>query len=732
MASFERHCGTTLLASRYDTLEAADSALRSHAFTNGYALVINLYYPNVERPTRVTYQCAKAGAPKCASNPDLHPSKRRHTSSHRTKCPYRVNLRLRSGVWGCEAIVSRGSGASRGSPHNHPWIEAAGFATWRMGLLSTRKDEAIAMWNSGSRPGQIAATLRSTGPPQMRDIMPKDITNLLAAHRREELGGLTPIEWLLKQLKQQPDAFFYREKRSERGHLQRLFIAPRQHVELLRQSPDTLILDTTYKTNRFKMPLLNVCGVSQLRQAFQIATVFLEGEKEEPFAWALHALEGYLTIYQLPKPRCLVTDRDQALINALAAYPSFEGIPGLICRWHINMNVLAKTKAFFPKPIRLRDGTIERHPTFAGFLRAWNELIEASSVPQFEELLARLQAASHPYEAVAYVVNTWIEPYKHQFVRCFINNVRHFGHTSTSIAESSHASIKRWIRSSTGDLATVFRGLLNFWDTQSNRILTAQAQRFNRLAFYTDIDLLSLVRTDLTPYALQAIVRGLQTIPRGTAAGAPRQRIDGPCGGSCPILTSMGLPCRHILFSHDVTNTPLQLAQFDRHWWWCQPPQATTEAITVPHTAPPSLPPPPLLNPLVVRGKGRPKGALETSNPKAKRGHGKGSTRRHLSAFETARAQEQRDAVPEPPASTAPPMLQLRQQPQQHHDTYEPGTINPRASQRYLEALADEPDELSDLALIPEQVEGRIDRYIEQEGLEEQEVCEEEIECLGG
>ncbi|MBE3041773.1 hypothetical protein IMZ48_04175 [Candidatus Bathyarchaeota archaeon] len=86
---------------------------------------------------------------------------------------------------------------------------------------------------------------------------------------------------LLQQLTS--GAFFFREKRDKNGHIERLFIAPRQHTELIRQASDILMLDTTYKTNRFRMPLFNICGISQQRQPFQIASVFLEGESEARF-----------------------------------------------------------------------------------------------------------------------------------------------------------------------------------------------------------------------------------------------------------------------------------------------------------------------------------------------------------------------------------------------------------------------------------------------------------------
>ena len=200
-----------------------------------------------------------------------------------------------------------------------------------------------------------------------------DISNLLATHRRLELAGMTPIQWLYKQLESHDEDLFFSEKRSELGHVQRLFIAPKQHIKLWRQSPDILLLDTTYKTNRFKMPLLSICGVSQQQQPFQLAAVFLDGEREEQFGWALKCLTDYLSQQQLQQqlqqPRIIITDRDLALINALEAHESLQSVPRLLCRWHIDMNILAKTKSYFPKATRQPNGTIERHPSFAAFLQ---------------------------------------------------------------------------------------------------------------------------------------------------------------------------------------------------------------------------------------------------------------------------------------------------------------------------------------------------------------------------
>jgi hypothetical protein len=50
------------------------------------------------------------------------------------------------------------------------------------------------------------------------------------------------------------------------------------------------------------------------------------------------------------EPVTVVTDRELALLNSLEVY--FPNTTHILCRWHVNMNVLAKTKGYFPKPIK--------------------------------------------------------------------------------------------------------------------------------------------------------------------------------------------------------------------------------------------------------------------------------------------------------------------------------------------------------------------------------------------
>jgi hypothetical protein len=73
----------------------------------------------------------------------------------------------------------------------------------------------------------------------------------------------------------------------------------------------------------------------------------------------------------------IVTDRDIGLINAIEV--RFPASRHLLCRWYINMNILAKTKGFFPKPVRV-NRVIQRAPQFQEFLRSWNTLLASPNI----------------------------------------------------------------------------------------------------------------------------------------------------------------------------------------------------------------------------------------------------------------------------------------------------------------------------------------------------------------
>jgi hypothetical protein len=141
---------------------------------------------------------------------------------------------------------------------------------------------------------------------------------------------------------------------------------------LWKENPDILLLDCTYKTNRYNMPFLNICAVTGNNMVIQVGLAFLSGERESDYNWEINWIRDLMAEHSIEEPSSIVTDRELALMKCLDT--QFPASQYILCHWHVNMNVLAKTKRWFPAPVRV-NGTIQRHPQFQEFIQSWNTLL---------------------------------------------------------------------------------------------------------------------------------------------------------------------------------------------------------------------------------------------------------------------------------------------------------------------------------------------------------------------
>ena len=58
-------------------------------------------------------------------------------------------------------------------------------------------------------------------------------------------------------------------------------------IKLFNTFLTVLILDLTYKTNKYRLPLLEMVGVTSTEKTYSVGFSFLECEKEDNFTWAL-------------------------------------------------------------------------------------------------------------------------------------------------------------------------------------------------------------------------------------------------------------------------------------------------------------------------------------------------------------------------------------------------------------------------------------------------------------
>jgi len=74
--------------------------------------------------------------------------------------------------------------------------------------------------------------------------------------------------------------YYFAYKEDDRDYLKYLFFAYLESFKYFRKNPNVLLLNCTYKINKFKMPFLYAVGINNTRQNFKLTYYFLLGEIE--------------------------------------------------------------------------------------------------------------------------------------------------------------------------------------------------------------------------------------------------------------------------------------------------------------------------------------------------------------------------------------------------------------------------------------------------------------------
>jgi hypothetical protein len=111
----------------------------------------------------------------------------------------------------------------------------------------------------GITPRQITTVLRNmTTTP----FTTQDVRNIIKDFQRNDQGGLAPNEALLKDLTSRN--IYHQATFDDQNRITALFIAHEESLALAKINQDVVLLDCTYKTNKFKMPLFHIVGTSKL------------------------------------------------------------------------------------------------------------------------------------------------------------------------------------------------------------------------------------------------------------------------------------------------------------------------------------------------------------------------------------------------------------------------------------------------------------------------------------
>ncbi|KAL8497979.1 hypothetical protein ACS0TY_021359 [Phlomoides rotata] len=274
--------------------------------------------------------------------------------------------------------------------HNHPLAQYLEGHSYDGRLTKEEEEYVIDMSTTNIAPKIIMKQLK-TKFKENSSIM-KNIYNARTKHRVVERAGRSQIQYLMGKLKDHK--YFYLHRCCEKTDTIRdLFFAHPKSIDLVRAFPKVLLMDCTYKTNRYRMPLLEIVGVTPTNLTFCVACAFMNAEREDNYTWALSTLRSLMV--DLCLPNLIITDGELALMRAC-------------------------------------------------------DINKADEESRFNELLRRfVEDYSNKYQnAVKYDVKNWIDPYKEKFVSCWTNNILHYGNTTTNRVECHHSALKRQLKMS--------------------------------------------------------------------------------------------------------------------------------------------------------------------------------------------------------------------------------------------------------------------------------------------
>ncbi len=327
----------------YESRDALFQAINAWAATRGYAFKIGRSKKEKGGKQTITYYCDRSCPP-----PNTAKQRQRRTTTRSTGCQFSV-LAKESPDQRTWTIRHRDR---QFCSHNHEPSQHPSAHPAHRKLSKDDKALVASLSNVGIAPKDIRMYLRHVSQSAATQ---QDIYNCIAETRREACKGQSTIQALASQLDR--EGFWNRIQTAPDGRVTAMLFAHPDSLAYLQAYPDTLLLDCTYKTNKYKMPLLDIIGVDACHRSFCIAFAFLSSEGEEDYLWVL---DGLKSIYKDRNTRLLsviLTDRCLACMNAVST--CFPDSISLLCLWHANKAVLRNCQPAF-----LRE---------QGGLESWNE-----------------------------------------------------------------------------------------------------------------------------------------------------------------------------------------------------------------------------------------------------------------------------------------------------------------------------------------------------------------------
>jgi hypothetical protein len=299
---------------------------KAFALAHGYVAVVSR--SKVDRSVHLV--CDRSGAYRDRVQAP-EGSSRRNTATRKTDCPFRLlGIKQKDDTWQLKV---------QNPLHNHEADDDLIGHSGARNLDQPTLTDITTLSEMGAKPRTIHSLIRSR--PDTDNIVIKDIYNARLTARYKKLDGDSSMDYLKRLLVE--GGWIHRFKQDDEGRITFLLFCHPKLLDFARQFNRVFLMDCTYKTNRYGMPLFHVVGVSSSGSSFSVAFCFMDNEQTESYKWVLDTL--FSVVDGARGLSVICTDRDLALSAALEAICPEN--THLLCIWHINSNVKGKAKKIF-------------------------------------------------------------------------------------------------------------------------------------------------------------------------------------------------------------------------------------------------------------------------------------------------------------------------------------------------------------------------------------------------
>lgn len=238
-------------------------------------------------------------------------------------------------------------------------------------------------------------------------------------------GPRSEIQQLLNLLKDKDYVSRYRVCEDKVTN-QDIFFSLPNSVKLFNTFLFVLIIDSIYKTNKYRLPLLEIVGVTSKKMTYLVGFAFLESEKENNVTWALEMCKTMLK-EQENMSLVIITDRDNALMNSVATV--FPTSSALLCKYHITKNVRSQVKPTVgTKQVNGKDRKMAKPGVVVEkIMNAWNGIISSSTKELYAEFVLHFKSVCAIYpDLLKYVKGATLGLVKEKIIYALTDQVRHF------------------------------------------------------------------------------------------------------------------------------------------------------------------------------------------------------------------------------------------------------------------------------------------------------------------